>query len=155
MKKPKNSYVIIEIKLSHGGRKFFKKILPESSLMSKSWKCNCSREGSSRNRWRAPLKTRHFGEGKEAARGKPECMGEYMRMWVRGWRRHHGKGLFLEVPWIFDGGTLLRVDFQLRSLTIWVGSKFVTTQVFRLKAKDWRLSLIITWSFVCSRMVAP
>jgi len=28
----------------------------------------------------APLKTRHFGEGKEAARGKPECMGEYMRM---------------------------------------------------------------------------
>ena len=29
---------------------------------------------------RAPLQTRHFGEGKEAARGKPECMGEYMRM---------------------------------------------------------------------------
>ncbi len=28
----------------------------------------------------APLQTRHFGEGKEAARGKPECMGEYMRM---------------------------------------------------------------------------
>jgi len=30
--------------------------------------------------YRAPLKTWHFGEGKEAARGKPECMGEYMRM---------------------------------------------------------------------------
>ena len=26
------------------------------------------------------LKTKHFGEGKEARRGKPECMGEYMRM---------------------------------------------------------------------------
>ena len=33
MKKPKNSHVIIEIKLSHGCRKFFKKTLPESSLM--------------------------------------------------------------------------------------------------------------------------
>ncbi len=32
------------------------------------------------NYLRAPLQTRHFGEGKEAARGKPECMGEYMRM---------------------------------------------------------------------------
>jgi len=30
--------------------------------------------------YRAPLKTRHFGEGKEATRGKPECMGEYMRI---------------------------------------------------------------------------
>jgi len=60
--------------------------MTHTDAAGRQWFCgkmSVTRTGRAQDEWnvlRAPLKTRHFGEGKEAARGKPECMGEYMRM---------------------------------------------------------------------------